>query len=70
MKKMACFPKILSAQKFPGRYWRTAADLGLQGNGTNPRDYSFPSKKSEPLYFPSSNATRIQIHFHLDPKHN
>ena len=34
------------------------------------RDYSFPSKKSEPLYFPSSNAARIQINFHFEPKHN
>lgn len=72
LNKTADFPEILSTQKFPGRYWKRAANSGLQGNGLpfNPKDYSFPRKKPELLYFPSSNAASIQLHFYFEPKHN
>lgn len=75
LNKMADFPEILSTSKFPGRYWKRGREQLIQVSKT--MDYlliqkttASLEKKPEPLYFPSSNAASIQLHFHFEPKHN
>lgn len=63
LNKMASFPEILSTQNFPGRYWKRGANSGLQDIGLpfNPKDYSFPRKKPEPLFFQVSKASSSML---------